>query len=1026
MYPRVTAIIVAQKGGTRLQHTLSALAAQTRTPESVIAVDAGGSVSVTQIFTQAQPAQIVSIPERIPFGEAVGYAVRSLPEALADDEVFWLLAQDTAPEPAALEALLAALEVSPSVAIVGPKLVDDDDPTFIREFGETMTPFGASVPLVENELDQAQHDSLSDVLAVSSAGMLIRRTVWEQLGGFDSALPVVDDGLDLCVRARLAGYRVSLVAAARVAVRGSGLAGPNLSKRWSVRRRHEGQRRRAQLHRRMVYAAGWSLFFHWLSLVPLAILRSIGRLLRKEPGSIGGELSAAFHVAFSPGSVSRGRRRRARAQTAGWSAIAPLRMPFADVRRTRALKREIALVALNGERQEFNFFTTGGAWTVVAALVMSVILFFPLLGSTALTGGGFLPLSDTVSQLWTQVGYGWRDTNLGFVGAADPFAAVLAILGTVTFWQPTLALVVLTVLALPLAALGAWLAAARLTARGAIRAFAALGYALAPTFLVALTQGRVPAILAHLLLPWLFFAGLAARRSWTTSATTALLAAATLACAPILAVPLAIVWVVSVVVARQRIARLLFIPIPSLVLFIPLALQQFSRGTFLSILADPGVQQPSHPIPAWQLALGFPDGLLGGWHTLAMDAGLPSVVSNSLVAILVAPVGILAILAVILRGTTRALVALFIALVAFVAAVAAMHLQVSSNGSIPVPVWPGTALSLYWLALLGAAVIGFSALKRSATSPAWAAIVMLAVVIVPFPIALYTGSSTVVGTQQISTMPAIVTARTATDPSTGTLVLTPQNGTHLQAVVVRGTGQTLNTQSTLASTSRSLSAHQQQLATLAGNLVSRSGFDASPALTQFGIDFVLLAGPTSDDPLQIRARTALDANALFTPIGTTGAGQLWIRTQTATATSASPMAPPPQSRWWPLVGLLQGVVFAITLLMALPTRRSADRVTELHAMRMTLRGTSIVPAYDLNTAYQTPVMPDDERYVAHVDVSDDVVPSWDPEPIEDAIGNGGDRDHELPPVTQTDQEDTTQHEEISREHTAIVGDDRGE
>ncbi|MFP3435580.1 hypothetical protein SB781_38110, partial [Paraburkholderia sp. SIMBA_061] len=82
------------------------------------------------------------------------------------------------------------------------------------------------------------------------------------------------------------GFRVTLVAHARVAIAGDGLAGPNLSPKWSVRRRLAGERRRAQLHRRMAYAPGWTVPLHWLTLVPLAILRGLVRLLRKEPGSI--------------------------------------------------------------------------------------------------------------------------------------------------------------------------------------------------------------------------------------------------------------------------------------------------------------------------------------------------------------------------------------------------------------------------------------------------------------------------------------------------------------------------------------------------------------------------------------------------------------------------------------------------------------------------------------------------------------------------------------------------------------------
>ena len=46
------------------------------------------------------------------------------------------------------------------------------------------------------------------MLSVSTAGMLIRRDVFEQLGGFDRRLPLMRDDVDLCWRAQAAGHRV--------------------------------------------------------------------------------------------------------------------------------------------------------------------------------------------------------------------------------------------------------------------------------------------------------------------------------------------------------------------------------------------------------------------------------------------------------------------------------------------------------------------------------------------------------------------------------------------------------------------------------------------------------------------------------------------------------------------------------------------------------------------------------------------------------------------------------------------------
>src|SRR5690606_1861374 len=106
----------------------------------------------------------------------------------------------------------------PSVAIAGPKLVAADDPTRLVSFGESLSRFGATVPLAEDEFDQAQHDRQDDVLGVALPGALVRHAMWTHLGGPDRGLPTADAGLDLSIRARLAGARVVRVPDARIAV----------------------------------------------------------------------------------------------------------------------------------------------------------------------------------------------------------------------------------------------------------------------------------------------------------------------------------------------------------------------------------------------------------------------------------------------------------------------------------------------------------------------------------------------------------------------------------------------------------------------------------------------------------------------------------------------------------------------------------------------------------------------------------------------------------------------------------------
>ncbi|MCU1417998.1 MAG: glycosyltransferase family 2 protein, partial [Schumannella sp.] len=487
MQPRVTAILVVRNGEEWLDRTLPALAAQTRRPDDFILVDAASSDGSAARLTAAAPTRFVTASAGS-FGSAITQGLASLGPAESADEWIWLLSAHTAPEPRALERLLAAVEVAPSVAIAGPKLVDPDDRATLLSYGESISNLGETVQLVDGELDQAQYDADGDVLAVSSSAMLVRRSMWAALGGFDPGLPSTDAGLDFSIRTRLAGARVVRVPDARVA-RGArpedfGRRKPSTD---SVRHRLG---RAAQLHRRMTYAPGGALPFHWLSLVPLAILRSIGHLLGKRPGLIGAELASGFVAAFD-GTVSRARARLRGSRRIPWAAIAPLRVPPDELRERRAATRERA----NGTADEpelvrASFFGGGGAWIVLLSAVIGIGVFWSLLQAQVLRGGALLPLGADVARLWANLAVRAREGAVDLIGPADPFSAVLAVLGSLTAWSPSFSLVLLWLASLPLAALGAWWCATRMSERRWPPLAAALLWMLAPPLLSALTDGR--------------------------------------------------------------------------------------------------------------------------------------------------------------------------------------------------------------------------------------------------------------------------------------------------------------------------------------------------------------------------------------------------------------------------------------------------------------------------------------------------------------------------------------------------------
>lgn len=918
MPARVHAIIVARPGSSaraQLLRTLEAVRSQTAPVAAVTLVMCGDAASARTSEAVASTVEgIIEARSSTSFAEAVELAR----PRVAEHSAVWLLAHDTAPHPRALERLVGMLERSPSAAIVAPKLVATDNEREIVSLGVTMTTLGRSVELSAGELDQGQHDGLDESLAADVRGLLIRSEVRDALRP-DPALAGADEGLDLGVRARLGGGRVVLAPTARISVSPDG---PASLPRGRSRRAYAT--RLAQLHRRLAYAPAFAVPLHWLSLLPLALWRSIAHLVGKRPEEVFPEFGAALTAMLRFGAVARSRGRIRSFRTSSWASISPLRVTSSQLRR----RLDDGHGSEGGAVSELHFFGGGGAWAVLAALVVSIASFTSLLAWPALGGGALLPLRQTVAALWQDAAWGARGLGLDVVGPADPFAGVIALLGSVWPGSPSFSLVLLWVLALPLAVLGGWFAATRVTDRPGLRIFAGVAWALAPTFLVALVDGRPTGVLVHLLLPWLFHTAVVAHRSWGAAGAASLLFAAVAACAPGLVPALVVLWVVALGItlgtAQFRGAvRLLWTPIPAALLFAPLIYWQLAHGSALALLGDPGMiwagpQAAADAAGRLALATGFPTTDAAGWSSF----GLAPI--GGWAALLCAPLALLALGAAIAPRWRAGITLLVVSLAGFGTAFLAVGITVSFAQGTPVAIWPGAGLSLAWLGIVGAALVTLDTavtlprLRTAVTTVTAAALVVCAV---PALTALHLGGS-VLRNGPESTLPAYVAAQAAGDRSISTLVLTPQNDGGLSAEVVWGASETLGAQTTLISTAeRPLGT---DVAALSVDLISAREFDAPSELAAAGISYVLLATVGGDEgdrarAMRTSATTAIDQRAGFVHAGTTDRGVLWsIEADVA----AAPPLTETQQHQARLVTTLQLVFLLAALLLALPTRAS--------------------------------------------------------------------------------------------------------
>ena len=917
MRTRVTAILVAERGGEWLDQTIAGIAEQSLAPATIIAVNNGGDDAVGDQLLSSGADRVVGIPSRVSFGRAVEQAVQATPEPAGDvEEWIWLLSEDSCPEPEALRRIVSTVQRAPSVAVAGPKLVDWDHPERIIELGQSLTRYGARWLLRRQELDQQQYDHLQDVMGVGPVGMLVRRDVWQQLGGFDPALPVYDDGLDFCVRARLAGYRVEVAPHSRVRFAQSGVAGPRIDRRRSVMRTAHRQARTSHLHRRIAYAPAIIAFFEWLGLPLYAVARVLWSLIREQPGQIWGEFASAFAVFFRPHALIASRRRIRRNSSAGWGAIRQLRTDPKSVRTARMIDREAILASAGLQRRELHFISTGGLATLVGAVVAAVALTWWALPRTSLTGGGLAPLSP-IGELW------WNTRSLDGV-PADPFAWVLAILGSLTFWNPSHAVVLLMVLAIPLTALGGWIWSAQLTESRAGRALAGIGFALSPVLLGSLDEGRLPTLVLAVVLPWLLLAGSRCRESWSWAGTASLLAAVALAAAPILIPAAVVALVVGIFTSYRGAARVLTTAIVPAVLFAPKAVTSFIEGRPLELLMDPGIVRAFEPGSPWHMLLGFPEFGLEGWGAILEGIGLGGPPATLLVGVLMLPIALLALLGLFTGRVGRTLLLSLLGGLGMITALGSAQLHLTAAGSESVAVWTGSGLALYWVSVLGLAATGAGALRRAAGPVVAVALIAALAAVAPLGARLLLGN--VPFSAGSTQMPALVQAAGETDPGVKTLIIDAEDEHSVRARLVTGTGLRLD-QVRTAHGSLVESAEDREIAALVGGLASAGGSAIAEDLRAERIGFVLLP-EGGDEGERAELQRLFDQQDALVSTGQTDQGLLWRVAGTETG-SETPGDANRQVDGTSFTGhtiwLIQLVALFAMLLLALPTGEVAYR-----------------------------------------------------------------------------------------------------
>jgi GT2 family glycosyltransferase len=567
--PSVLVVLVTRDAVRWLRETLRSLAAQTHPRLGVLAVDNGSTDGTRALLVQALGEQrVIALGHNRGLAGALAAASELAPAHEAD--YLLVLHDDVALAPDAVARLVEAAEGIHGVervGIVGPKIVDWDDPKVLREVGRSTDRFGHPYsPLQEGERDQGQYDRVLEVLFVSSAAMLISREAWRRTGGFDERFAGHHDDLDLCWRARLAGFRVLMTPLATARHRAATARGE----------RDEQRHRSSRYYAERAALASMLKDYGLLTLLwilPVYAAVGVARLAflavsRRFEDAYDLVAAWGWNLLRMPGTL----RRRFRAQRIRVVRDRGIRRFMASTfRLPRWFERAEEFLDEGLEEledEEFGRPLPRRAASVVAghpvllgsaiAIVLGALAVRHFVGPDVLSGGVLPAFPERPEGFFRELVSGVRTTTLGGAQAASPALAGLGALSWLSFASTALAQKLLLGALPPLAGLSLYRAMARETAAPGAAVVAAGAFVLSALALWAFSEGRVDLLVVVALLPFVWdrldgaFARRAPERRLRHAVGLGVAIAIAVSFTPSAVLPVGLLAVVHLVAGRRR------------------------------------------------------------------------------------------------------------------------------------------------------------------------------------------------------------------------------------------------------------------------------------------------------------------------------------------------------------------------------------------------------------------------------------------------------------------------------------------
>jgi hypothetical protein len=209
--PSVAIVILNWNGRRYLEQFLPSVLASTYSNYKVVVADNASTDDSVSFLEEIYP-QVERIILSQNFGFAKGYN-EALKEVEADYYV--LLNSDVEVTPAWIEPIIDLLESNAQIGACQPKLLAYKQKGFFEYAGGAGGwldaygyPFSRGRIFDVLEEDEGQYEATEEIFWASGAALFIRRSVFHELGGFDEFFFAHQEEIDVCWRAKLAGYKI--------------------------------------------------------------------------------------------------------------------------------------------------------------------------------------------------------------------------------------------------------------------------------------------------------------------------------------------------------------------------------------------------------------------------------------------------------------------------------------------------------------------------------------------------------------------------------------------------------------------------------------------------------------------------------------------------------------------------------------------------------------------------------------------------------------------------------------------------